>query len=114
MFTAYVVLTVLTAAADAFSATLDFLRYKPILVSMASVGVPASLLFLLGALKAAGAAGLLVGLAVPAIGTAAAVGLVLFFVLAIATHLRAHDTMFGLAAGFLALAAATLGLGLAT
>jgi hypothetical protein len=34
---------------------------------------------------------------VPLIGTAAAVGLVLFFVGATITHLRAHDYLFGLA-----------------
>jgi hypothetical protein len=51
---------------------------------------------------------------VPLIGTAAAVGLVLFFVCAVYTHIRAGDysPQFGLAIGFLLLAMATLGLGL--
>jgi hypothetical protein len=52
---------------------------------------------MLGTLKAAGALGLLIGIRVPLIGIAAAVGLVLFFVGAIVTHLRAHDYSFGLA-----------------
>lgn len=44
----------------------------------------------LAALQAAGAAGLLLGLlGLPAIGIAAAAGLVLFFVVAVAMHLRA-------------------------
>jgi hypothetical protein len=44
----------------------------------------------LAALQAAGAAGLLLGLlGVPAIGIAAAAGLVLFFVVAVTMHLRA-------------------------
>jgi DoxX-like protein len=52
---------------------------------------------------------------VPLIGAAAAVGLVLFFVCAIHTHLLARDysPTFGLAIGFLLLAVATLGLDLA-
>jgi hypothetical protein len=53
--------------------------------------VPRSTLPALAALKLAGAAGLLVGLlAVRPIGTAAAVGLVVFFVGAVAVHLRAR------------------------
>ena len=42
-------------------------------------------------LKLAGAVGLLVGIAVPALGVAAAIGLVLFFIGAIVTHVRAQD-----------------------
>jgi hypothetical protein len=114
MFTAYVVVTVLAAAANAFSATLDFIRYKPILINMARVGVPESWITMLGLLKAAGALGLLIGIGVPLIGTAAAVGLVLFFVGAIITHLRAHDFSFGLALVFLLLAVAALVLRLAS
>jgi hypothetical protein len=51
---------------------------------------------------------------VPLVGTAAAAGLVLFFVGAIAAHVRAGDysPQFGLAVGFLVLAGVTLGLGL--
>jgi hypothetical protein len=52
----------------------------------------------------------LVGLHVPLIGTAAAAGLILFFVGAIITHLRARDYSFGLATGFLLLAVAALAL----
>jgi len=66
----------------------------------------------LGILKAAGALGLLVGIGVPIIGTAAAAGLVLFFVGAILIHLRARDYTFGLAVVFLLLAVASLVLGL--
>src|SRR5206468_110033 len=80
MFTAYLVVTVLAAAANIFSATLDFIRFKQILINMAKVGVSESWITILGVLKAAGALGLLVGIRVPLIGTAAAVGLVLFFV----------------------------------
>ena len=97
MFIAYIVVTVLAAAANVFSATLDFIRYKQILVNMAKVGVSESWLTTLGILKAAGALGLLAGIRVPLIGIAAATGLVLFFIAAIITHLRGRDYSFGLA-----------------
>src|SRR6266436_557603 len=112
MFTAYLIVTVLAAAANIFSATLDFIRFKQILINMAKVGVSESWITMLGALKAAGALGLLVGLRVPLIGAAAAVGLILFFVAAIITHLRARDYSFGLAVVFLLLAVPALVLGL--
>src|SRR5438046_6005932 len=112
MFTVYIIVTVLTAAANFFSATLDFIRYKQVLINMAKAGVPDSWITMLGTLKAAGALGLLVGIGVPLIGTAAAVGLILFFVGAIITHLRARDYSFGLAVVFLLLAVAEQVLGL--
>ena len=114
MFTAYLIVTLPAAAANIFSATLDFIRYKQVLINMAKTGVSESWLTMLGILKAAGAIGLLVGIGVPLIGTAAAVGLVLFFVGAIITHLRARDYSFGLAVAFLLLAVAALALRLAS
>ena len=113
MFTAYIVVTLLAAAANIFSATLDFIRFKPILINMATVGVSESWITTLGTLKAAGALGLLVGIAMPLIGVAAAGGLVLFFVGAIVTHLRARDYSFGLAVVFLMLSVTALVLRLA-
>jgi hypothetical protein len=112
MFTAYVVVTVLAAAANVFSATCDFVRSKQVSIAMAKAGVPESWMTMLGILKAAGALGLLVGIGVPLIGTAAAVGLILFFVAAIITHLRARDYSFGLAVVFLLLALVALVLGI--
>jgi DoxX-like family len=110
MFITYIVVTILAAAANIFSATLDFIRYKPILINMAKVGVSESWITTLGILKAAGALGLLIGIGVPAVGIAAAAGLVLFFIAAIIIHLRGHDHSFGLAIVFLLLAIAALGL----
>ncbi len=83
MFTVYVVVTILAAAANIYAATNDFTRAEWIVVNMTKLGVPHSWLFPLGALKAAGALGLLVGIGVPLLGVAASVGLVLFFVGAI-------------------------------
>src|SRR5437870_13643920 len=103
MFSAYVVVTVLAAAANIFSAACDFVRYKQVSIAMAKAGVPESWMTMLGILKAAGAIGLLVGIGAPLVGAAAAVGLNLFFVAAVITHLRARDYSFGLAAVFLLL-----------
>ncbi len=118
MLLAYVVVTLLAVAANAFSGVCALVHFTPILRGMAQVGVPESwLTFPIGTLKTAGAAGLLLGLVgVPLIGTAAAIGLILFFVCAIYTHVRAGDysAQFGLANGFLALAVAALALNLVT
>lgn len=62
--------------------------------------------------QSSGCSGLLVGIGVPLVGTAAAAGLILFFVGAIITHLRARDYSFGLAVIFLLLAVVALLLGL--
>jgi hypothetical protein len=116
MFTAFFVVTLLAVAANTFSGVAAIAHYKPILPGMAKAGVPESCLtFPIGTLKTAGALGLLLGLAgVPLIGTAAAIGLILFFVCALYTHVRTHDysPQFGLAIGFLSLAVAALALGL--
>jgi hypothetical protein len=114
MFTAYLSVTILTAAANIFSATCDFVRYEKVSIAMAKAGVPQSWMTPLGILKAAGALGLLVGFAVPLIGIAAAVGLVLFFIGAIFTHLRGRDYSLGPAIVFLLLAIAALVLRLAS
>jgi len=108
MFTAYLSVTLLAAAANIFSATCDFVRYKQVSIAMARAGVPESWMTTLGILKGAGALGLLVGIALPLIGTAAAIGLILFFVGDIVTHLRARDYSFGLAVAFLLLAVGAL------
>ncbi|CAL9310774.1 DoxX family protein [Streptomyces sp. SudanB182_2057] len=110
MYTAYAITTAVTILANAGIAVADFLRAGFVLANSAEVGVPRSWLPWLGALKAAGAAGLLLGLVgVPVIGVAAATGLVLFFVGAVAAHIRArvyYDIAFP--GTYLALAAASL------
>lgn len=109
MFTAYVVVTVIAAIANSYAAANDFIRPKWLLANMAKLGVRESWLTKLGLLKAAGALGVLVGIRVPLIGVAAAVGLILFFVGAIVTHLRSHDYYsLGTPIGFLLLAIAAL------
>ncbi|MET8053304.1 DoxX family protein [Streptosporangium sp. NPDC005286] len=91
MFIAYVVVTVITIVANAGVAFADLARAEFVLANSAEVGISQSWIPLLAALKAAGAAGLLLGLlGVRFIGIAAAVGLVLFFIGAIAAHVRAR------------------------
>jgi hypothetical protein len=116
--TAYLVVTLLAIAANGFSGVAALVHFKPILPRMAKASVPESwLTFPIGTLKTAGAVGLLLGLlGVPLVGTAAAISLILFFVCAIYTHVRASDysPQFGLAVGFLSLAVAALMLGMAS
>jgi hypothetical protein len=112
VFTAYIILTLLAAAALTFSATADFVRYKKVMINMARAGVPESWLIRLGIAKAAGAIGLVVGIVIPPIGVAAAIGVILFFVGAIITHIRARWFSFGFPATYLLLGVGVLVMGL--
>jgi DoxX-like family len=112
MDAAFIVVTVTTAIVTAGIAIADLIPAGFVLANSAKVGVPRSWLPALGAVKLAGAAGLVVGLlGLPALGIAAAVGLVLFFVGAVVTHLRAH-VLYNIAfpGAFLCLSAASLAL----
>ena len=89
MSAAYVIITVVTIGANAWAAAVDLARPGWVLANMAEVGVARSWLPPLGVLKGAGAAGLVLGLlGVRPLGVAAAIGLVLFFTGALATHVR--------------------------
>ena len=115
MSTAHLVVTVLAIVVTAAIAVADLVRAEFVLANAASVGVPESWLLPLGLLKAAGAAGLAIGLVgVPVVGVAAAVGLTLFFVGAVVTHLRARNYALGFPGAYLALAVASLATGLAS
>src|SRR5215207_1446240 len=108
------VVTALTAAANTFAATVDFTRPDWLLRNMAKARVPQSWLFSLGALKAAGALGLLIGIGVPLLGVAASVGLVLFFIGALITHFGARYWAIAPPVAFLLLAVGSLVLRLAS
>jgi DoxX-like protein len=115
MFIAYLVVTIVTIIANTAVAIGDFLLVESTLKTSAEVGVKQKWVRPLGALKAAGAGGLVLGLlGVPWIGVAAATGLTLFFIGAVAFHIRAR-VFYNIAipASFLALAVATLVLTLA-
>ncbi|MFD4293461.1 DoxX family protein [Rhodococcus sp. NPDC058505] len=115
MFTAYVTVTAAAVLANGYAAVADFLQTNAAVANAVRVGLSRSWLLPLGLVKAAGVVGLLVGIVVPAIGVAAAVGLVLYFTCAVAAHLRVrwYRTL-PFPAGFLLLAVAALVLRVAT
>ena len=90
----------------------DFVPAKFVLANSGEVGVPRSWLTALGAAKLAGSIGLVVGLlALPGLGIAAAVGLVLYFVGAVLAHIRARVFYnIALPGAYLRLSAATVAL----
>ena len=90
MSSVYLAVTIFAAAANMYAATNDFTRPAWILTTMNKLGVRQRWLATLGVLKLLGAIGLLVGIAVPLVGIAASSGLVLFFLAAILTTLRAR------------------------
>jgi hypothetical protein len=115
MKAAYVIVTIVTIAANAYATAADLTHAGFIMATMEEVRVPRSWLPPLAALKAAGAAGLLIGLlGARPLGVAAAIGLVLFFAGALATHVR-HRVFHNIAfpAAFFALAAASAALAVA-
>jgi DoxX-like protein len=112
MHTVFVVITLFTAAVTAAVAIPDFIPARFVLANSARVGVPRSWLPALGALKLAGAAGIVVGvLGLPELGIAAAAGLALYFVGAVVTHLKAR-VLYNIAfpGAYLCLSAASLAL----
>ena len=60
-----------------------------------TVGCPPNLCNILGLIKMSAAVGLIVGFAIEEIGIAAAVGLSIYFVLAVGAHLRVRDQLKG-------------------
>lgn len=95
MFAAYVAVTVVAAIAYGYAAVLNLTHNKSIAEAAATLHVPLAWMVRLGFLLAAGSLGLLTGFAVPALGTAAACGLVAYFVGAAGAHIRARDTRLG-------------------
>jgi len=92
MHTAYLLITILFAAMVAFSAVAK-VRRDPKVVHMIEevVGVPLKHFPLLAACEFAGALGLVLGIWLPWAGIAAGVGLVVYFVGAVVSHLRVRD-----------------------
>ncbi|GAA2440465.1 hypothetical protein GCM10010191_65330 [Actinomadura vinacea] len=115
MTVAYVVITALTILVNAAVAVADLAGARFVRANAAAVNLPESWIPVLGLLKGAGAAGLLFGLAgVRFLGIAAALGLVLFFLGAIAVHVRTrvfHNIAFP--GGCFALASASLAVAVA-
>jgi hypothetical protein len=90
MNTAYTIVTVLAAAWVGFSAYAILTKAPWVVDNLVDYGIPRSWWPWLGAAKALGAIGLLVGLAVPPVGVAATVGVILYFTGAVVAVLRAR------------------------
>ena len=91
MHIALIVLSVLLAIVLVGSAGAKLAKADSILQQMSTVGVPQKVLPLLAAAEIAGAVGLIVGFFWWPIGVAAAVGVILYFVGAVISHLRVRD-----------------------
>jgi hypothetical protein len=91
MTIAHIIVTIAAALWVGFSAYSIFTKAAFVVEPLQSYGVPQSWWPWLGLAKAAGALGLIVGLFIPFIGVAAAVGIILYFLGAIVTVLRARS-----------------------
>lgn len=89
---AYVFVTILFSLLLLASGAGKIRGIQPVVEGLSSINVPAAWFPLLGATLVAGAAGLLIGIGVPAIGLAAAAGLVLYFLGAVGWHVKEGDT----------------------
>ena len=113
MHVTYLATTIMVALANGYAASLNFVGAESVKVVADRVQVSRGWMVPLGSVLACGAVGLLAGFAVPALGTVAAIGLVLYFICAVTAHLRVRDRQLGGAVFFLLLAAAALTTGLA-
>jgi DoxX-like family len=104
--TAEVIVTALLAALFGFAGLIKIAGLRQSLAIRDHLGVQPAQWRTIGLLELAGVAGVLVGLAWPPIGVAAAVGLALLVLGAIVFHVRASDTVADTAP-------AVIGLGLA-
>jgi uncharacterized membrane protein YphA (DoxX/SURF4 family) len=91
MFIATVVVSALLAAVLLISARGKLVRDPVQMKTMKHVGFPEDRLWLLAATEAAGAVGLVIGLAWWPLGIAAAIGVILYFIGATSVHLRVRD-----------------------
>jgi DoxX-like family len=91
MFLATVIVSILLAALLAFAAIRKLSHREEVVRTYLRVGVPEDKLDYLAAILLAGAAGLILGLFWGPIGVAAGVGVICYFLVAIAFHIRADD-----------------------
>ena len=88
MHVTYLATTILAALANGYAASLNFVGAESVKVVADRVQVSRRWMVPLGTLLACGALGLLTGFAVPTLGTAAAIGLLLYFICALTAHVR--------------------------
>jgi DoxX-like family len=105
---AYVVVTIVVALANSYAAALNLAGAESVRAVAEEVRVSQRWMIPFGTLLACGAAGLLAGFAIPVLGTAAAIGLVAYFICALSAHIRVHDPKVAGAVSFLVMAVAAL------
>lgn len=107
MHTAYLVTTMVLTLLATFSA-IGKIRRDPLPVKVIhdTIGIPLTYFPLLAACEFAGAVGLVVGIWSPSLGIAAGIGLVLYFVGAVVSHLQVGDVKGVGSAAFMLVAAA--------
>ena len=108
MHITYLAITILAAAASCYAASLNFVGAESVKVVAERVRVSTRWMIPFGVLLALGGVGLLAGFAVPVLGTAAAIGLVVYFICAVTAHVRVRDRGIGGAVSFLVLVVAAL------
>ncbi|MFD0310222.1 DoxX family protein [Streptomyces sp. NPDC127119] len=91
MFIAYAIVAALMSAVLLTSAGAKFTRPKRLVDQMSAIGLPYGVLPFLGIAQTAGTGGLVIGLWWAPLGIAAAIALTLYFIGAVAAHLRARD-----------------------
>jgi DoxX-like family len=91
VFAATVVVSALLALLMSFAAVRKLSHRPEVVASYTRVGVPEERLNLLAVTLLAGAAGLLIGLLWALLGVAAAAAIVVYFLVAIAAHIRSGD-----------------------
>ncbi|MFD3595656.1 DoxX family protein [Nocardia sp. NPDC058640] len=106
MFTAYVVVAVLLSFVLVFSAYAKLVKEEEVTSTMVRLGVPLSWFPVLAGLEIAGALGLLAGIVYRPLGIAAGIGVTLYFLGAVLSHLRVKDVAGSLVPAVLTLVAA--------
>lgn len=112
MHIGYVVVTLVVALANGYAAALNLAGAESVKIVAEKVRVPQKWMIPFGILLASGAVGLLAGFAVPLLGTAAATGLVVYFICAVSAHIRVRDPKVAGAVSFLVMAVAALAVSL--
>lgn len=108
MHASYLIVTILAALATGYAACLNFVGAESVKVVADRVHVSRKWMLPFGTVLASGAVGLLLGFALPRLGEAAAIGLVVYFICAIGAHIRVRDSGVGGAVFFLLLGAGAL------
>ncbi|WP_181720249.1 DoxX family protein [Nocardia gipuzkoensis] len=108
MFITYVVVAVVMSVVLVVSAGAKFTRPRRMVEQMSTLELPFAMLPFLGVAQIAGAGGLIIGVWWGPLGVAAAICLTLYFIGAVAAHVRVGDTKGTPPAAVLAIVAAVL------